>query len=351
MTLLKVEITPIPGGEKDPKQVARFYLPPFDKLLPAFKLCTNRHYQHGFIHGWKTESLNEFERGSWESSAREIEVVEHLVEVGLHFQFEQVETHFAESEIVTPQIKIKTELAKPARPDTIHNVREKIQNVQEDLMPLWRALRFALGRRTNPSYQELSTYDYEDGIVIQGRRFWDRDNEVEAKPGRSPKARELWKLVEELVDRFNQLEGDALRRAGKAVDRYVEAFEVPTLELKLTLMHSALHLVLVGGEYDHGSNDVIPDGVPKPPDGGKVKWGLARFIGIHGIEWKDLFSEEVDAREMYAFNRLRNDYLKRDKRGFMDSVQPVRTAQRLFERVFLADLGIDPSSYPVIGRA
>ena len=349
MTLLKVEITPIPGGEKDPKQVARFYLPPFDKLLPAFKLCTNRHYQHGFIHGWKTESLNEFERGSWESSAREIEVVEHLVEVGLHFQFEQVETHFAESEIVTPQIKIKTELAKPARPDTIHNVREKIQNVQEDLMPLWRALRFALGRRTNPSYQELSTYDYEDGIAIQGRRFWYRNNDVETRPGRGPNAGELWKLVEELVDRFNQLEGDALRRAEKAVDRYVEAFEVSTLELKLTLMHSALHLIVTKDEYLGQRNDVVPDDVPKP-NAGSVNWGVAKAIGILGVEWKDLFSDEVDSDEMYAFNRLRNDYLKRDKRGFMDSIQPVRAAQRLFERVFLADLGIDPPSYPVIGR-
>ena len=164
-------------------------------------------------------------------------------------------------------------------------------------MPLWRALRFALGRRANPSYQELSTYDYEDGIVIQGRRFWDRDNEVGAKPGRSPKARELWKLVEELVDRFNQLEGDALRRVGKAVDRYVEAFEVSTLELRLTLMHSALHLIVTKDEYLGQPNDVVPDDVPKPNSGG-VNWGLAKAIGVLEIEWKDLFSAEVGGHEM-----------------------------------------------------
>jgi len=273
-----------------------------------------------------------------------------LIEVDLHFQFEQAQAGSAEGEIVVPQIRVKTVLGEPARPGTIRNVRETIKQVQKELEPLWYALRFALGCRARPLYHELSIYDYEEGIAYQGRRFWKQTNEVKTSPHRGHNANQLWALVEQLSTKLDELEGDVLNRAEKALIRYVESFEVATLELQLTLLHSALHLILDGGDYHRGSNDVIPNDVPKPPNGGSVKWGLARFVGIHGIEWKDLFSDDVDAEELYAFNRLRNDYLKRDRRGFMNSAQPVRQVQRLFERVFLADLGIDPAGYPVIGR-
>jgi len=347
--ITEVEITPGPDNKEGLKQVVRFYLPPFDKLLPAFKHRTSRHHRHGFIHGWRSKSLFEFEPGSWESSTREIEVGDHSVEVDLHFRFEQTTVSDAECEIVTSQIKVKTELVEPTRPDAIHDVREKIIQVQEELEPLWYALRFALGSRANPTYHELSTCDYENEVAIQGRRFWNRTNEVESRPGRGPNAHELWTLVEHLTERFDQLEGDALNRMEKAVIRYVEAFEVPTIEIQLTLMHSALHLIVTKDEYLGQSENVVPENVPRP-HGGPVNWGLAKAIGILGIEWKDLFSDDVDAEEMYAFNRHRNHYLKRDRRGFMNSAQPVRQVQRLFERVFLADLGIDPADYPVIGR-
>jgi hypothetical protein len=348
--ITEVEITPGPSKEEGLKQIARFYLAPFDKLLPAFKRGTSRHHRHGFIHGWRSESLSDFESGNWESSTREIEIGEYSVEVDLHFQFEQATASDAECEIVTPRIKVETELPEPVRPDTIRHVREEIKNVQNDLVPFWNSLRFALGRRPNPPCHELSTYDYEEEVAFQGRRFWNRNNEVETTPGRGPNANELWKLVEQLVRKFNELGEDTNRKAGKAVTRYVEAFEAPTAELKLTLMHSALHLIVTKDEYLDRPNDVVPDDVPTPNAGG-VNWGLAKAIGILRIKWKDLFSGEVDVEEMYAFNRLRNDYLKRDKRGFMmGSLRPVRQLQRLFERVYLADLGIDPSDYPVLGR-
>jgi hypothetical protein len=347
--LNEVEVTVGTDEKEGVRQTAKFFLPPFDELYPAFSGYSSRHYQHGYVHGWTPESLGEFEPGDWESSSQEIEIGGHRVEIGANFMFEEALANFSECKIVAPTIRIERELEDPSVPDTVRDVQDALQCVHEDLMPLWNALRFALGRRSDPPYQELTTRDYESGVRLKGRRFWNRNNDVESQPGREPRADQLWNLVEELAPRFDVLEGDELQRARKAVNRYVEAFEAPTAELKLTLLHSGIHLMVTKDEYLDQPNDIVPDDVPKP-HGGAVNWGVAKFIGVHGIEWKDLFSDEVDRKEMYAFNRLRNDYLKRDKRGFLESTKPVWVAQHLFERIFLADLGMDPSDHPVIGQ-
>jgi hypothetical protein len=330
------------------QQTTKFFLPPFDELYRAFARTSFRHYQHGYVCGWIPESLNEIENGRWDSSSKKIEIGGHHVEIGNAFKFEEAVANFSESTIVAPTIRIKREVPEPSLPETVRDVRQMTERVYEELMPLWSALRFALGRRADPPYQELTTHDYENGAILKGRRFWNRSNEVESRPGRVTDADQLWNLVEELARRFDSLEGDELQRAEKAVNRYVEAFEAPHLELKLTLLHSGIHLIVTKDEYREEPDDVAPEEVPKP-HGGPVNWGVAKFIGVHGIEWRDLFSDEVDREEMYAFNRLRNDYLKRDKRGFLESTKPVWIAQRLFERIFLADLGIDPSDHPVLG--
>jgi len=346
--LNEVEVTVGSDEKEGLKQTAKFFLPPFDELYPAFSRTSSRHYQHGYVHGWVPKSLGEFDKGSWESSSEEIEVGGHSVEIGNYFMFEEATANFSECKILAPTIRIKRKVREPSRPETVRDIKETIERVHEELMPLWSALRFALGRRAAPPYQELTTHDYENAVQFKGRRFWNRTNEVETRPGREPPARELWDLIEELVRQFDALEGDELQKAEKAVDRYVESFEAPNLELKLTLLHSGIHLIVTKDEYSDRPNEVAPDDVPKPHGGG-VNWGVAKFIGVHGIEWRDLFSDEVDREEMYAFNRLRNYYLKRDKRGFLDSTKPVWIAQRLFERIFLADLGIDPSGHPVLG--
>jgi len=331
------------------QQTMKFFLPPFDELYRSFARTSFQHHQHGYVCGWIPESLNEIENGRWDSSSKKIEIGGHPVEIGNAFKFEEAVANFSESTIVAPTIRIKREVPEPSLPETVRDVRQMTERAYEELMPLWSALRFAIGRRADPPYQELTTHDYENGAILKGRRFWNRSNVVESRPGRATGADQLWNLVEELARRFDSLEGDELQRAEKAVNRYVEAFEAPHLELKLTLLHSGIHLIVTKDEYREEPDDVAPDDVPKP-HGGKVNWGVAKFIGVHRIEWKDLFSAEVDQDEMYAFNRLRNDYLKRDRRGFLDSDRHVRVAQRLFERIFLADMGIDPSDHPVIGH-
>jgi len=346
--LNEVEVSIGTDQKEGLKQTAKFFLPPFDEIYPAFARTSSRHYQHGYVHGWAPKSFDEFEEGDWESSSKEIEVGGHPVEIGNYFMFEEAVANFSECKIVAPTVRIRRKIQGPSFPETVREVREITQQVHDELKPLWSALRFGLGRRADPHYQELTTHDYENGAVLRGRRFWSRSNEVESQPGREPHADQLWDLVEDLTHRFDALGGDELQRAEKAVNRYVEAFEAPTLELKLTLLHSGIHLIVTKGEYLDQPNEVVPDEVPKP-HGGRVNWGVAKFIGVHEIEWKDLFSDEVDREEMYAFNRLRNYYLKGDKRSFLESTRPVWIAQRLFERIFLVDLGIDPLDHPVLG--
>jgi hypothetical protein len=349
--ITELQAIPTQSDQDGVDQTVRFFIHPFKQISRALEDLTSRHPRHGYVHGWKYESQSNFEEGTWRSQIREMQVNDLPLEVGTHFQFEQAEAKHAECELVLPQIGIEVEAPGSGRPETVQDLRSQVQSIQGQLSPLWTALRFALGRRAYPFYQEINIHDHEEGVFYRSKRFWDRERTTHSTPGRTGNASELWELIEELAAQLQSLDDKDGKRARKAVDRYVEAFEAPNAELRLTLLHSALHLILVGNEYHKESNSARPEDVPKP-SGGRVNWGLGKFIGVHEIEWQDLFSDDPDAREVYSFNRLRNDYLKRDRRGFLtgDNIRHVNVAQRLFERVFLAHHGVDPSEYPVLGQ-
>ncbi|WP_409029504.1 hypothetical protein [Gracilimonas sediminicola] len=301
------------------------------------------HPKRGLIFGYDYKVDEKFEDGNWKNNSKVIELDDSSIKFEpISFIKENKEREGA-TYFVLPELSARLEYETKSFPEQWDEIQNKFEEINHSFEPFRYSLRFLTGSKIDSFNQSLFFYDVNSKrycSIEKISREWDRKAHQSLR--RNITYSKSWDLIQDFVKAFESITNEDKIRIRRAIDRFNEAFEAPYLELKLTLLHSALTILLDVKKYTKPLHEYDKD-LPTPINGSLPK-RLANCITTHKLKWKDLLSEEEEKDQFFAFNKLRNNYLK-DFIHEVDSYTPIRVLHRMFERVLLTELEIDYEEY------
>ncbi len=325
--------------DEGPRKVYMNWLfPPLKELGDAFK--ARKHAERGLVLGWKPDSYRTWEEGKWEPQERPFRLGDTSYTVRPALHFEDLETVDGEAYITIPRLHVKSEQVDDSLPWSFDHAVEKLKTADKAIQPLLLAMRFATGKRVGSGHQVQSTYDSETNAFTELERFQPTTSRQSRGVHRAPQFQRHWPLIVDVAQAIHRQQEDARQRTERAIQRYIIAFEAPFIEMQLVALHSALGFIV----RNRTDIDVEPS-KDLPSIKGILLTPLRKFITAKGIEWRDLIPKGREKEALFDFNKLRNAYLK-DLDHKFDDIAPFETARRLFERVLLAHLNLNPTDYP-----
>lgn len=315
---------------------------PFPELGMAFRATKDS--EHGLYYGWKPISNRKWSEGEWQSQRLTFSLGELELTAFLDLHYDDFELADGIAYIIVPRIQIKTNYSDELLPWTFQESIEQVRMRDRILEPLIWALKFTRAKRTISPYQVMTTYDPVTHTYSKLERYLKSETNLHHQAYRHPQFHNHWKLITEMAQAIRDLDPEKRQRIERAIFRYVTTFEAPFIEMQIVSIHSAIH-ILVSHRTD--TKRTLPDD-ELPSWQGNLLRDLGKFITAKQVEWKDLIPDGREKEILFDFNKLRNAYLK-ELDHKIEEYEPFRIAHRLFERLLLADLGLDSKDYPALG--
>lgn len=319
----------------------------FSWLIPEFnqqgwKFNPIEHPQKGLIFGADPSDYRKVEEHGWPDNIYSIKnsSCEFTLHHSLIFKEEQA-GHYRTFHVL-PEIVCQHERECKDFPVEWDEIRKEFDRMNNLFLPLSYAIKFINGYRVDSYVQTMTFFNPNNK-----RYVWiKRTNKVRSlKSGRQIRNNLYnghWKFIEDFTNKFIQLNDDDQIRIKRSIDRFSEAIEAEYLELKLTLLHSALSILLDIDRYSYFNKEDKPADFPMPPGG--VTYRMAKFILEHNLDWNDLIHDDEPPSLLFKFNNLRNKYLKQITHK-IDDYTPIRILHRMFERILITEVGLEFDDY------
>lgn len=325
---------------KKPTIFFSWYIPEFNQQ--GWKFNPIEHPHKGLIFGTDPSDYRIVEEHGWPDNIYSIKnsVGEFTLHHSLNFKEEQ-NGHYRTFHVL-PEIVCQHERECKEFPSDWEEIRREFERVNNQFLPISYGIKFVNGYRVDSYMQTMSFFDPKNKRYIWVKRVNKLRSLKSGRQIRNDLYNGYWKFIEDFTDRFIQLADDDQTRIKRCIDRFTEAIEADYLELKLTLLHSALSILLDIDRYSYFKKNDKPADFPMPPGG--VTYPMAKFILEHDLEWKDLIPEGQSQSLLFKFNNLRNKYLKQITHQ-IDDYTPVRILHRMFERILITEVGLEFDDY------
>lgn len=293
----------------------------------------------GILLGYDYDWEKKIEDGKWSDKNWTISLGEKII-CNPVMNFIEHNYFGVQAHTCLPEVSFKSEIKDLKKNITSEKIISLFDKSFKDQEIIEKAIYFTTGKRINSHSSGLYYYWQDDKTYLAVTRYKSTVNRETLWIKRSKSYIGGWELIRDISESLIKLTQKDKKRIYRAIDRYVECFEVPYLEVKLVLLHSALSILLDIEKYRDLKVSDINQSIPIKRSGkpGELPLRIAAFIQKKGLQWQDILKGR-DKSELFKFNELRNDYLK-DLDHEIEESFSIDILQSLFERIFLEELEI-----------
>ena len=323
------------------------YMKPF-KLQGTFFEPT-LHFKRGIVLNYDYDWKKEFEEGEWVDDKWVINLGNKIT-INPTMSFLEQEYFDVNAYTALPEVSFQANFEHLdmgiSDQDLITFFEEKF--VGQDIIE--KAISFTTAKRIYSHFSIMSYFWPLKKVYLEVKRYKSTINRKTLRSNRTQLYNGGWELIRDISEKVISISEEKKQRVFRSINRYVESFEAPFLEIKLVLLHSALSILLDQKKYTKmGLKEVdVPSEIPIKnfANTGALPKTVVAFMIKNHIKWSDL-SKNPESENLNEFNELRNQYLKQLDHKIRD-IRPINTLCTIFERVLLYELGLKPTDYPVI---
>lgn len=325
---------------KKPTVFFSWSIPEFNQQ--GWKFNPIEHPHKGLIFGADPSDYRKVEESGWPENIHSIKNSTGEYKLRHSLNFKQ-ELHGPYRTLhVLPEIVCQCDIECEEFPDEWNEIQKEFNRFRNLFLPINYGIKFVNGYRVDSYMQIMSYFNPNSKRYVWVKRVNKVRSQKSGRQIHNDLYNGYWKFIEDFTNRFIQLDVNDQTRVKRCIDRFTEAIEADYLELKLTLLHSALSILLNIDRYNNFKEGDKPTDFPMPPGG--VTYRMAKFILEHNLEWRDLIPEDRPESILYKFNNLRNKYLKQ-KTHQIEDYTPIRILHRMFERILITEIGLEFNEY------
>lgn len=340
--IFRYKVTHLDPKDRANTRYQNWFFPMYSELGKAFGPL--KHGQRGITYGWRPQSMGKWDHGEWQDQSLHADLDDNHFVLQPAILFEEMPIGQGAGYMMYPQLQIQVKTEAISTPTSEREAISLAREGKSVIKPFTLALSFVAARKVRSHYQVETTFNAESGHYREVQRFVKVKTDKPNGLHRSMSFKENWDLIKDVATAIHNQDDAEEKRTHRALARYAEAHQASLLEMTLVALHSALTVIV--DPWNRPEIDPDPD---LPDMKGRLLTPLRKFITTKKVPWRDLIPEDREVDALFDFNNLRNQYLK-DVEHEVRDVHPLRIAERLFERCFLAYLGLDPVGYKSLER-
>ncbi len=323
------------------------YMKPF-KLQGTF-FDPTLHFKRGIILNYDYEWEKEFEEGEWVNDKWVINLKNKIV-INPTMNFLEQDYFDIKAYTALPEVSFQSNIEgldiDISDQGLINFFEERF--ISQEIIE--KAISFTTAKRKQTHFSIMSYFWPTKKSYLEVKRYKSTIHRKTLHVSRTQLYNGGWDIIRDLSEKIVSISEENRQRIIRSINRYVESFEAPFIEIKLVLLHSALSILLDQKKYTSMGlkKEDIPQSIPIKnfDNAGALPKTIVSFMIKNNIQWSDL-SKNPERENLNEFNELRNQYLKQLNHEIKD-LRPIDTLCTIFERVLLLELALKPSNYPVI---
>lgn len=276
-----------PEKLKEPTLFFSWNIPEFNEQ--GWKFNPLKHPYNGLLFGVDSTQFEKIENNEWFDNLYSISNTNGVFTFHHALHFKESKENYYRIFNILPEVSCHYESECKEFPNEWIKIRDKFDQVRSLFTPIFYGIKFVNGYRVDSYRQILSYFDPTEKRYVWIKRVNKVRKLTSGRRLHNSIYSGQWVFVENFSRKFIQLSDDDQIRITRSIDRFSEAMEADYLELKLTLLHSALSILLDVERYNYFDKNDKPNDFPMPPGG--VTFRMAKFILEHNLEWRDLVPE------------------------------------------------------------